>query len=463
MKRANVLCLSLLTLLAIASPSLAADSTAVDLKAIWNSLTPEERAAHEAEGRRLAATVRPTSSLTPGDTCAAATHEVGTLPFNDADTTVGLTDDTTYGAACGGFNGSSGVGPDIAYRIRTDINCGLTVNMDPAAADLALWVVTNCADPVGGCIGGDDSGGNGTLESVSFAATAGTDYFIVVDGFGGASDAFTLNIVETTATGCQLVGPSQPGYGSAPSPPGPIAIGSVVVGNTGSVDLTISETGTASLSVTNPVLGGANPGDFGVEALFPLTILDGGAAVPVEISCTPTAAGPRAATLTLTTNDPTQPSVLYNLTCDGTAVPAGYGSIPAPPGPIDVGQVGVGGSGSVNLTMQETGSADLTVSNPVIGGANAADFSVEALFPLTILDGGAAVQVEVTCTPSALGPLVATLSFNTNDPTQTTVLYDLACEGVEDTSILEIPTLSFWGLALLGLALAAAGMRFLFR
>jgi hypothetical protein len=176
----------------------------VDLKKIWNSLTAEEQAAYEKAGRERAAALPRPANRTPGDTCGAATLEISSLPFNDANTTVGLADDVAYGAACGGFNGSSGVGPDLAYVIQTDVTCGLTVTMDPAASDLAVWVVTNCADPVGGCIGGDDSGGNGTAEAVSFTATAGTNYFVVVDGFGGAADAFNLNIVETTTTGCML-------------------------------------------------------------------------------------------------------------------------------------------------------------------------------------------------------------------------------------------------------------------
>lgn len=188
----------------VAPSAFAADAPA-DLKAIWSSLTAEEQAAYTAAARAKASPAP--NVLAPGDTCGSASLEVSTLPFNDADTTVGLVDDMTFGAACGGFNASSGIGPDIAYVVRTDVTCDATVTMDPAANDLALWVVTNCADPVGGCVGGDDSGGSGTAEVVGpFTATAGTDYFVVVDGFGGASDAFTLNIVEDgTTTGCQLV------------------------------------------------------------------------------------------------------------------------------------------------------------------------------------------------------------------------------------------------------------------
>lgn len=200
---------SMLVGLGIATPSFAQNDPPVDLKSIWNSLTPEEQASYQQAAPR---TFNGPVLNIAGDSCAAATHEIGALPFNTADTTVGRADDLTYGAACGGFNASSGVGPDLTYRIQTDITCDLTVNMDPAANDLALWVVSSdCADPVGGCVGGDDSGGNGTAEAVGpFTATAGTDYFVIVDGFGGASDAFTLSIVENTSTGCMLVGRAVP-------------------------------------------------------------------------------------------------------------------------------------------------------------------------------------------------------------------------------------------------------------
>lgn len=202
----GIICLIVAGLaLGVVGPASAQSAANQDLKAIWNSLTPSEQAAYEQAGREHAAALPAPAVLTPGDTCAAATLEISTLPFNDANTTVGLTDDFTYGMACGGFNASSGVGPDLAYVVQTDVTCDVTVTMDPTTNDLAVWVVTDCADPVGGCVGGDDSGGSGTAEQVSFTATAGVDHFIVVDGFGGASDTFTLNITEDTQTGCALV------------------------------------------------------------------------------------------------------------------------------------------------------------------------------------------------------------------------------------------------------------------
>jgi len=113
------------------------------------------------------------------------------------------------------------------------------------------------------------------------------------------------------------------GYGSTPAPPGPVAFGSIVVGFPLTRTLTIQETGTATLMVSNPALGGGNPGDYAVVTGFPISIADGAAPAVVELRCTPQAEGPRPATLALTTNDTLRPTVVYDLTCAGDAAPPG--------------------------------------------------------------------------------------------------------------------------------------------
>jgi hypothetical protein len=180
------------------------------VKAAWGTLTEAERAAYE----ELIAGMTSGIVRTPGDTCGAATHEVGTLPYADSDTTVGLADNITIsGTPCAGggsqFAGT-GTGPDIAYRVRPDVTCSVNVNMDPTdvapnADDLALYVVTDCANPAASCLRVDDAGGAGTAEDTAFSATAGVDHFIIVDGFTGAAGPFNLTITETTSTGCELV------------------------------------------------------------------------------------------------------------------------------------------------------------------------------------------------------------------------------------------------------------------
>jgi 6-phosphogluconolactonase (cycloisomerase 2 family) len=117
-----------------------------------------------------------------------------------------------------------------------------------------------------------------------------------------------------------------PGYGSTPAAPGPIDFGDVDQGSSASASFQIQETGNATLQVSSPALGGANPGDFAVKAPapFPLSIADNGPAQIIQLTCTPTALGIRTATLTLTTNDPTRPNVSYNLACNSVPVPPPY-------------------------------------------------------------------------------------------------------------------------------------------
>ncbi len=206
-------------------------------KVIADSMTAEELTAYKQlladrvnQGLLDRAPGGPTR--TPADTCTAATPEIGALPFNPAaDTTVGQVDnfdlppDTTnptcaVGASCtgGGPAGSlpfgaiytgTGTGPDRAYRIITDANCALTINMDPTGTeDLALIVYqANCSSALADCACVDDVGGGGAVESVTLNAIAGTTYFVVVDGYSagatppGPSGPFALSI---TGAGCSL-------------------------------------------------------------------------------------------------------------------------------------------------------------------------------------------------------------------------------------------------------------------
>lgn len=106
---------------------------------------------------------------------------------------------------------SSGAGPDLVYRFTSPVAGNVTVNLDPTTtADLALYVISPGPCPAGsfatGCIVGNDSGGGGTAEQVTFTATAGVDYFIVVDGSAGSSGPFTIEVAAPLTGGWSTAG-----------------------------------------------------------------------------------------------------------------------------------------------------------------------------------------------------------------------------------------------------------------
>jgi hypothetical protein len=219
MHRVLVACL---VLTAVGAAAQEADAPPPDLKAVWSQLTEDERAAYRSLALDRGAFLPATPGTVGGD-CPSASPEISTLPFFTSNTTSSETDTYRFGDACGcsdvdpqapecgGFNENSGLGADVAFTVILDQDCTVHVSMMPTdegsvdSDDLALYVMTDCEDAVGGCVGADDQGVRGAQEDVTFNAAAGTSYFIVVDGFVGNRGPFDLTITEAGDTGCSLV------------------------------------------------------------------------------------------------------------------------------------------------------------------------------------------------------------------------------------------------------------------
>jgi hypothetical protein len=232
MRKAAVL--SLLLLAGTAVAALPGPITAGDVhvkRALADTMTADQLQAHKEKmaawvnerSAQRAGRVRP---LTPADNCGAATYEISALPFGPiADTTVGATDDydlpnattdptCTASSICtgtglpaslprGSIYTGTGTGPDRAFKIKTDANCTLTISMTPTGGqDLALIVYqSTCSSLLSDCVCVSDKGQASQTETVTLSAVAGTNYFIVVDGYLSSSGPFTVSIA---GQGCSL-------------------------------------------------------------------------------------------------------------------------------------------------------------------------------------------------------------------------------------------------------------------
>ena len=86
-----------------------------------------------------------------------------------------------YGASCTGWSAN---GPEAFYKIALGVGDNFTVCEAPVSdyIDLAIYLFTDCGDPVSSCVAGDDSG---NPECFTFtAATAGT-YYLAIDSYSG--------------------------------------------------------------------------------------------------------------------------------------------------------------------------------------------------------------------------------------------------------------------------------------
>jgi hypothetical protein len=139
------------------------------------------------------------------ETCAtAALIDPSRLPFNVSATTFGATNDVDPGQTC--FTKlMSSRGPDVVYQFTPADTQLYFVTVTPKGDfDVSLYITTNCSS-FGTCFSAD-IGGAGDPETVGHKLTAGTTYFIAVDGFEGDSGDFMLSLV-----------PSMPRAPAAPS------------------------------------------------------------------------------------------------------------------------------------------------------------------------------------------------------------------------------------------------------
>ncbi|HET7029143.1 MAG TPA: choice-of-anchor D domain-containing protein [Candidatus Limnocylindrales bacterium] len=193
-----------------------------------------------------------------------------------------------------------------------------------------------------------------------------------------------------------------------------LSFGSQAIGGTtASQTVTLSNTGTGSLSVNSASIVGSNAGDF-------RRVADSctGASVAAGSSCTvlvafsPTARGARSATLRFTDDAANSPQDVA-LAGSGVAAEAQL-SVTS----IDFGNVEIGTtSAHRRLTITNTGDAgqSLFVSSEVLTGTNRTEFAfVDDTCIANFVAAGASCTIDLTFAPTAAGVRTATFTITDN-------------------------------------------------
>lgn len=163
------------------------------------------------------------------------------------------------------------------------------------------------------------------------------------------------------------------------------------------------------------------------------------------ISGTPTVAGASSVTVTATNPGGTSAAATISFTITGPEINVQGGAVatnildgdttPTTTDWTDFGNVVLGNNFSRVFTIQNTGSAALTLSGVspyvVISGANAGDFSV-TVAPANSIAAAGSTTFTVRFLPTAVGLRTATLTINNNDGNEG--VYDFAIQGTGTTS-----------------------------
>jgi len=298
--------------------------------------------------------------------------------------------------------GSVGQGVTSASQTATLTNTG------PAAVTITSVALTG-ANASDFAISNNSCGaslltGSNCVVSVTFTPLA--------LGARTASLTFTTNASSspdnTTLSGTG-VAPPVPAVTLSPTS---LAFGSIiaVVATSSPQSVTLTNSGTAALTISSVALTGANAADYFISLNACGASLAAGSNCTVSVIFAPLTAGAKAASLTFTTSAATSPD---NATLSGTGVPPFVVSLN--PTSAALGSVAIGFTSSPQtVTLSNVGPAAVTIVSIAVTGANVGDFAISANTCGASIAVGSSCAVDVTFTPLALNARAASLTFVTN-------------------------------------------------
>jgi hypothetical protein len=341
----------------------------------------------------------------------------------------GSTEADNFPAVAGGaFSTRAGYTDGFVARLRAD----LVVALQSTYFGGTLWdaITDMAAHPGTGDIYVTGTTGSQNLPGVSGGA--------IPTNPSGSGTSFVARFDSTLAAAA--------GVPDIVVTPASNDFGTVLIGNSSAaVQVTITNTGGATLNVSDIVLadttnyslnlaGGATPCNATSFALA------AAANCTVTVTFSPTITGVLITTLTVSSDDPDQATVVVNLGGAGTNVAeADIGFTPAS---HNFGNVTIGGTSSaVVIYIANNGSIDLLVSDISLAGTDAAEFSLNltsgspacAVANPTIVPA-ADCKFTASFSPTSSGDKTASIIIQSNDPDSDTVTIALTGTGVTANS-----------------------------
>jgi len=179
--------------------------------------------------------------------------------------------------------------------------------------------------------------------------------------------------------------------------------------------LTLTNNGSLALSISSIALSGTNASDFAQTNTCPSgsSQLSAGSSCTINVTFTPGANGARSANLTFTDNAAGSPQSVALSGTGAAAAPV----VSLSPTSVSFGNQNVGSTSSAQaVSLTNSGTTPLSISNIALSGTNASDFAQSNTCPSgsSTLAAGSSCTINVTFTPGANGARSANLTFTDN-------------------------------------------------
>jgi hypothetical protein len=190
--------------------------------------------------------------------------------------------------------------------------------------------------------------------------------------------------------------------------------------------VTLTSTGTAPVTISAAAASGAG---FSVSgATFPVT-LNPNQTATLQVQFDPSAAGPAAGQLTVTSDSTTGATTLVSLSGNGTVATSPQLTVST--NSLSFGNVSVNSSATLPLTLTSSGTAPLTISAATLSGTAFTDSG--ATLPVT-LNPNQSVTLNVRFNPAAAGQATGQLTISSNSSSGASTVVQLSGTGTVATT-----------------------------
>jgi Abnormal spindle-like microcephaly-assoc'd, ASPM-SPD-2-Hydin/HYDIN/CFA65/VesB-like, Ig-like domain len=225
---------------------------------------------------------------------------------------------------------------------------------------------------------------------------------------------------ETTTVTIPVAGTGAAG-GQLDATPGTVSFGSAQVGSSQSKPVTVTNSGTSSVTINSVTASGSG---FSVKGMSTPMTVAAGQSMAVNCTFTPQSAGAASGSLSIS-SDASDPTLSVPLSGTGAAA----GSLTA--GAVSFGSVTVGSTQKQSVTITNSGSSSVTISQATASGTS---FSMSGLtLPIT-LAGGQSTAASISFAPQAAGSASGDLTI-TSDASNPTLVVALSGTGAAAGSL----------------------------
>jgi len=202
--------------------------------------------------------------------------------------------------------------------------------------------------------------------------------------------------------------------------PASVNFGTVTVGKSSTQSVTVTNTGTIAVNITQAAFSNSQ---FSLSGVTLPMALAAGQSSNISLAANPTVAGTVSGTMTVAGDSGSAPAVV-NLSA--TAVAASQPQLTVSPTSITFGTVSNGLAGTANLTLSNAGSGNLTVSVLTLTGS---EFTISGITTPKTLSAGQSAQAVVTFAPTTTAAATGSVNITSNDPNNPAVIVPLTGAG----------------------------------